>query len=462
MQASNVGRMLSEAPPAEAQCEALFELFTGQLGVLELGRLLKGGDAGRLVLLRKLTAAPSADLASASDLSRSLAHPRLAKLLGMVRDKHAWYVASEYIPSVSLLELTRAVAERGTPLDTAVAVRIVLDLLKAAKEAHELLSVTANLDQVRSIHAESVWIAPYGEVFISELLVASALADERAAREQEPAENSAAPCPVGDAASALAELARLLRIVPGPEQAAALEAVGLVPELRELLRNSLERFEIEPTLDGVIAALDAQASAHGASEEQVAAELEHLVGRVLERRSQKIEMLERSSLHAPADDEATRYFRIAPAPIERETTRPPPAPERPASIAPPTTDPTALLGNIVPVADPVADAAATEPPPTVIDSHDSVADAGGDAISAVWRQARPLLDTAAQRAKRHGKPRSRRASRRSEPRPSAPAEGAPVEAAPPLRFPFQKLLLALISAVALALLIRLVWAARGH
>jgi len=451
VEARNVGLRLSEASLLDAQCEALFELFTGTLGVLELGRLLKGSDAGRLVLLRKLAAAPSADLASASDLARSLAHPQLAKVLGIVHTQDAWYVASEYISGVSLFELTRTVAERGSPLDTAVAVRIVLDTLKAAKEAQQLLAVTANLHGVRSVHSESVWIARYGEVFISELLIASALADDRATP------------PVDDAASALEALARLLGAEASPEPTSAFDKATQVPGLSEVLLRLMGESRSEPTLDDAIAALSELAGAPIASEDDVAAELDRVVGLVLERRSQKIAMLERASLNAPADDEATRYFRVFPTPTEREkTTRPPPDPNSaPPSGAPPS-DVTALVRSVVAHPSDVP----TEPPPTSVETQEQDAedDGSGNAISAVWRQARVLLDTTAQRAKLNGKARSDRAARRSHPHPDAApvTEAAQAEASSAWRFPIQTLLLAAVAALALGLLIRIIWTAVGH
>ncbi|MET0790870.1 MAG: hypothetical protein ABW061_05065, partial [Polyangiaceae bacterium] len=93
---------VSEAPRADPQCEALFKLFDGAQGTVELGRLLKGNDTGRLVTLRRLSGAPSPDLASATDLARSVAHPRLSKVLGIIAGRGGWYVASEHIPGVTL------------------------------------------------------------------------------------------------------------------------------------------------------------------------------------------------------------------------------------------------------------------------------------------------------------------------------------------------------------------------
>ncbi|MES1179542.1 MAG: hypothetical protein ABUL62_34820 [Myxococcales bacterium] len=462
MQTNKVGLRLSDAPLAEPQCEALFELFAGPLGVVELGRLLKGNDAGRVVLLRKLVGAPSPDLASATDLARSLAHPKLSKVLGIIRGKDAWYVASEYIPGVSLFELGRTVAERGVALDTAVALRIVLDTLKAAQEAQRLLSVTANLHAVRSVYAESVWIARYGEVFVSEVLIASLLADELSERGAQSGADLASPA-VDDVASALSELARLLGVDSSSERT-PVDAATLVPGLGKILVRFRNAAASELSLAGLITALTELGSVHIASEQQVAAELDRVVGLVLERRGQKIEMLERGSLHAPADDDATRYFRVAPAPAERETTRPPPDPNRGPPSGDPSTDLTAVFRSLVPQPPQQVGDEPTEPPPTSTDVDQPPADEDddGNPISDVWRQARALLDTKAQRAKLHGKLRSIRVSRRSQKRSVAAPEAGPVAVteAVPSRLP--KLVFVVIAVVALALLVRALWGAHGH
>jgi hypothetical protein len=428
----------------------LFELFHGPLGVVELGRLLKGNDAGRVVVLRKLPGAPSPDLASATDLARSLAHPRLAKVLGILRGKDdAWYGASEYVAGVSLFELGRAVTARGVSLDPAVAVRIVLDALQAANEAQQLLSVTANVHDVRSIFSESVWIATYGEVFVAELLIAPVLAKELARTSTETIQGSGpSPDSLGDdVSSALAELARLVG-------AGELGEGATVPGLREIF----ERFRCDrSSRDGVpelISALSELGSAHIADEQQVAAELLRTVGTDLARRAQKIAMLERSSMHAPPDDEATRYFRVAAAPAERDTTRPPPPnPDN----APQSGDQTALFRSLVPHREDVA----TEPPsPTMVQENES-GEVSADPISVVWRQARALLDSTAQRAKVHENLRGIRASWRVRKRPIS-AAATPLDSVTPGLGRLPKVLAILAAVLALAILIRALWAASVH
>src|SRR5689334_12716124 len=81
-------------------CSLMLKLFEGQRGPMHLGRLTKGEDAGRFVLLRELAAHEVQGAASEIDLARSIAHPKLLKLLGCVRSEGHTYLASEYVPGV--------------------------------------------------------------------------------------------------------------------------------------------------------------------------------------------------------------------------------------------------------------------------------------------------------------------------------------------------------------------------
>ena len=467
MQGGKVSVMVSEAPRAEPQCEALFKLFDGAHGSVELGRLLKGNDTGRLVTLRRLPGAPSPDLASATDLARSVAHPRLAKVLGNIVGRGAWYVASEYIPGVTLFELGEAIEKQSDPLDPAVAARVVLDTLTAAAEAQQLLATTANLNDVRCVFADSIWIAIYGEVFVSEVLIAPLLAE---ATEHV----DSAPSALADLRSAGRELSRLL----GDQDAS--------PELREILQRMEGGEEGYETLTQAIAGLRALGPQFIASEQRVSEELQRVLGVVLERRNQKIKLLERGATEATEDDQ-TRYFRVAAPPQRRNTTRPPEA-ERSGN----TTRPPQAGNSFAPLSMPSSgfssnsDSSATEPPaagfsaPFVPAASHFVGDAEptvapptptedkafddedqSNPISDVWRQARELLDTSAQRAKQQGRPLPDPARRR------APTQARPLsERAAELilgsgketeRVITPKIALAIIGLLALGLIIRALW-----
>ena len=130
----------SSQPTQSAQCEALFKLFDGPTGWLRLGRLLKGHEAGRLVLLREASAEhDEVALSQAVDSARCIAHPNITKLLGIVWLDGAPQLASEYVDGVSLLELTRTFAGQATPIEPRVAARIICDALSAVASAKDLL-----------------------------------------------------------------------------------------------------------------------------------------------------------------------------------------------------------------------------------------------------------------------------------------------------------------------------------
>jgi len=397
--------------PAGPQCEVLFELFTGNLGAVQLGRFLKGRDAGRLVALRRLAQPPSPDLASATDLARSIAHPSLAKLLGQIRCGNVWYLASEQISGVTLFELGRAVTERRSPLDVSVATRIVLEALKAADVAQRLLVETANVSGVRCIYPESIWIAEFGEVFLSELLVAPMLAE--AAAEASPP--SVPPPPLNavsaDARTATLELLRLVCEEVTTNDPGLANGSDLPRQLRWILFDdeAPSRLRSYDTLADFIDALSALPKELLATDQQVSAELRLVMGQVLERRKQKLEMLERFSLQ-PKEDDATRVFRVAMKTGDEVDTSPPPnndpertmtAPALLASIAAerrlsePSSERTKIFGSIAP-------RAATLNAQTLEMTGAETAESIENPVSAVWRQAQALLDSSARRPARRG------------------------------------------------------------
>jgi hypothetical protein len=347
-------------------------------------------------------------------LARSIAHPSLAKLLGQIRCGNTWYLASEQISGVTLFELGRAVTERRSPLDVAVATRIVLGALKAADVAQRLLAETANITGIRCLYPESIWIAEFGEVFLSELLVAPMLAD--AAAEASPP--SVPPPPLSpasaDARAAALELLRLICEEATTNDPGLANGSDLPPQLRALLfddqsRGTLKSYE---TLADFIDALSALPKQFLATDQQVSEELKLVMGQVMERRRQKLEMLERFSLQ-PKEDDATRVFRVAVKNDEVDTSPPPtPDPER-TMTAPalaqlladgaerrnsdPASERTKVFGSIAPRA-----ATLNAQTLDVTGGGAATLEQVDNPVSAVWRQAQALLDSSARRPARRG------------------------------------------------------------
>jgi hypothetical protein len=264
----------TSAPLSSAPCELLLKLFTGQRGAVHLGRLLRGGDAGRFVLLREVADAAVGTLASDVDIARSIAHPKLLKLLGVLRSEGHAYLASEYVPGVALTELRDAVRKTGVPIRASVAARIVRDALDASTIASKLLRDAAGIDTVNAFHPDAIWIAEFGETLLS--LVAP----------EQPVGGSIAPSGAGtDSAVGL-----IMQLATGlsPTQVLSEGVSAHFPAaLAEALSSALAR-AARSRSDGEAALLDALNALPGpllANEEQVKQELQRMVaGALLLRR----------------------------------------------------------------------------------------------------------------------------------------------------------------------------------
>jgi hypothetical protein len=282
-------------PDAGAQCEVLFELSQGA-GSAQLGRLLKGHDAGRLVSLRHITAAPVSELSPRVDVARSIAHPSLAKLLGIVQAGDKFYLASEYIPGVTLAELGRAVVARRKPLALPVALRILVDALNAAIVGQELLRLAAGEPAGNHLHPEHIHIAAYGETLLSEVGVACYLQPQTGTDGQT------------DLRTAATELCRL---ITASDEVKSLVDRATIPER---LYRTLERamLPLSAGTPGVRAFIDelSQSGVPLASEAEVCDELTRLVGATLDARRGKLDMLERGAAQQDSE-ESTQFFRAA-------------------------------------------------------------------------------------------------------------------------------------------------------
>ncbi|HEY6724416.1 MAG TPA: hypothetical protein VI197_10300 [Polyangiaceae bacterium] len=157
-------------------CELLFELYAGSTGPVHLGRLLRGKHAGRLVTLRPLSAEHGLRAKTLVDRVRHISHPKLLKLLGCFKIGSQDYLASEYIAGGCFVEL-RSKLELSTPTDVAVLVRILRDALLAAHSGRRLLHGIYGRRVERCIFPDTIWVAEFGEVFITELGVFEALGD---------------------------------------------------------------------------------------------------------------------------------------------------------------------------------------------------------------------------------------------------------------------------------------------
>lgn len=283
-----------------AGCEVLFELFRGPHGVVHLGRMLRGIDSGRLVVLREVAQLDPSVLA-AVDLARSLAHPQLLKSLGVVHGAASPYLASEYMPGVSLLELEASVRKSRFPLRPGVAVRIIKDALRAAATTQRLLSDTAALRYTRCLFADTIWIAEFGDVLLTDVSVAPLLGK---APETDPAKAAAKDL--------LAAAIHLFQLASGEalSAAAAGKLGSYVPErLAETLARALGVDHDAPfaSIAEFVEALEQLPNELQANERDAIDEIQRRVGASLTQRRNKLGLLELGAAKQDSE-EVTRVF----------------------------------------------------------------------------------------------------------------------------------------------------------
>jgi hypothetical protein len=335
-------------------CEILFELFEGPTGKTHLGRLLAGHEAGRLVALRQVSPERLDELRPIVDVARSIAHPRLAKVLGIVGAGGETHVAAEYVNGVSLLELTDAARAQHVRLPANIAIRIVRDALLAAQAAKNLMRESAELDVQRSFFTDTVWIAEFGETFVTEVGVAALLND---AATLVPADRRQAKAFLashkGDVYWAGVELYQLLTNARFDEKTAFPFNQRIPAALAPALTRSLSKFASLSfaSPEAMAAALSELPADLLASEDEVARTVQGLAREILEGRKAKLGLFERAAAARDFDD-MTQVYRSADVGKlrEQDTARPAPEPgvsadayvppaQRIPSVSAPETDP---------------------------------------------------------------------------------------------------------------------------
>ncbi len=276
--------MTQESPPhssplPSAPCELLLKLFSGPRGEVHLARFMRGDDAGRLVMLREVADASAAHLAPSVDLARSIAHPKLLKLLGLVRSGGRAYLACEYVPGAALTELRAAVRKLRSPVRPAVAARILRDALDASATARTLLTDAAGLEAFSAFHPDSIWIAEFGETMVVPIGANEVLAAPRASQ------------PPGGAHSGIDLLLELATALPATQVLAEGVDTYLPAALADavfaaLPANGEARSEAEADA-ALLAALVSLQAPVIADEKQVAQELERFLGQSLEQRRRR-------------------------------------------------------------------------------------------------------------------------------------------------------------------------------
>jgi hypothetical protein len=251
-------------------------------------------------------------LASDVDMARSIAHPKLLKLLGFVRSEGRSYLASEYVPGMALTELRAAVRRSAAPLRAAVAARIVRDALAASVTARELLRDATGIDPVSAFHPDVIWIAEFGETLLAP--VPAELQRDQASSEV--TSGSAADSPAG----LLLELSTGL--TPAQVLADGIDA-HLPAALAEALTGALSR-EARGRTDGDSALLERLSALQApllANDDQVKHELVRVAANALQLRRGLVGMSDEGTSEADAN-EATMIARLPRAGLRHDNDEP--------------------------------------------------------------------------------------------------------------------------------------------
>ena len=251
-------------------------------------------------MLREVPEALRPQVAQAVAAVSGVTHPKLLKVLGMVSDQSRSYVASEYIPGVSLFELIATTRARSNAMATAAAVRVIIDALRLVSEARALLQRTAK-PAGRLLHADCIWIADCGEALLAEAGVSAFLAAGSSSEVDSEAQ---------DMLTGAVELFHLAsaRLITGDVCASA--KIHLSAPLSKVLESV---FQGDPgagfeSAQGFAGALSAMPPVLVGNEALVAMELERLIADSLDARRRKLASFHDGASSALDIDGPTHFF----------------------------------------------------------------------------------------------------------------------------------------------------------
>ena len=298
-------------PEQSEACELLFELHTGATGPVHLGRLLRGKQAGRLVTLRPVSPEHGLRAKTLVDRVRHISHPKLLKLLGCFRIGSQDYLASEYIAGASFVEFRSKLVLR-TPKDVAVLVGIARDVLLAAISGRRLLHGIYGRRVERCIYPDTIWVAEFGEVFITELGVFEALVGDPALSVVRSQSALEAEEPAGRAdVLAIGQI-----MFDALSQREGADGHGLSPQVSKALSDVVARalehdgHQAFPGTTELAHALSNLPSGLHASTDDVRSVLRGALQSTLELRRRKLTLVEQTSA-VSGDNEATQFHRAS-------------------------------------------------------------------------------------------------------------------------------------------------------
>ncbi len=287
------------------RCDLLEPLFEGSTGTCYLGVIASGPHVGRPALLRPLPEPELAKVHAILPVLQALSRPSSTKILCLATAAEKGFIASEYIEGASLLELEMAAGARGEVLPTPVLTRAIREGLLAAHSTQAMLADTGGITVICTLSAESIWIAAYGDVYLTELGVIAGMLAAAPPRPGAPS-RGLEPNPVRAAGTELSRLLLRERISrsPTPERPGLPVTIPGIVEMALSTRPG-HRFSGPATM---VEALSLLPSSLLADTEHLASEVSRLVGdKLLKRKALTAATAAPAPFRLPVGDSTQRY-----------------------------------------------------------------------------------------------------------------------------------------------------------
>jgi hypothetical protein len=280
-------------------------------------------------MLRPVTRARAERARGLVDRVRHISHPKLLKVMGTVSVGAQDYLASEYIAGASFVELRPALVAPSVK-DLAAVVRVVRDVLLAASSGRRLFEGIYGHRVERCIYPDTIWIAEFGDAFLTELGVFEAMLTEEASGVRGIGATSAPTVPgQADNRAVGALLFDLLKERSGKAQPLLELPTKTAKALAHIVSQVVDTPDAEPagsegssdtriksatqsyaTPNDLAQALSNLPPGLEASGQDVNLVLSTLLGPVLALRRRKLALLECSSL-VGGDSDETRFHRAS-------------------------------------------------------------------------------------------------------------------------------------------------------
>ncbi|MFO0601987.1 MAG: serine/threonine-protein kinase [Polyangiales bacterium] len=175
---------LAPAPTAHRRIgryEVIREIASGGMATVYVARALGPRGFSRIVALKRLHPHLAADddfvrmFLDEARIASGLRHPNVVATLD-IDDSEGLSLVMEYVDGLSLLDVTRAAAERRERLPVGVSVRVTLDVLAGLQAAHDLVDEEGNPAGVvhRDVSPHNVLLDRTGTARITDFGVARA------------------------------------------------------------------------------------------------------------------------------------------------------------------------------------------------------------------------------------------------------------------------------------------------